>query len=66
MARPNLSLQTSEGVVVNAAATIYAAYQGSGRVEQGKEKEWMQRSVREALWLAQFTDEMVHSDKELP
>ena len=37
----------------------------SGRVEQGKEKEWMQRSVREALWLAQITDEMVHSDKEL-
>lgn len=66
MPRASLSLQTSEGVVVNAAATLYAAYQTSGRVDEGKEKEWMERCVKEALWIARMTDDMVHSDKELP
>jgi len=66
MAKASLSLQTSEGVVVTAAATIYAAYLAAGRVDLGKEKDWMQRSVQEALWIARITDELVQSDKELP
>ena len=47
MSKPSLSLQKSESAVVQAAATIYAAYIASGRVTDGGEKEWMQRSIQE-------------------
>lgn len=66
MAKASLSLQTSEGVVVSAASTIYAAYLAAGRIDEGMEKDWMKRCVQEALWIARITDELVHSDKELP
>jgi hypothetical protein len=65
MEKPTLSLQPSEAVVVRAAATIYAAYISTGRVPDGKEQEWMQRAINEALWIARTTDEMIHSDTEM-
>lgn len=65
MARTTLTLHPSEAVVVQAAATIYAAYQTSARVPGGKEQEWMRRAVEEALWIARTTDELVHSDHEM-
>jgi hypothetical protein len=63
--KPVLSLQTSEGILVHAAATIYAAYVTSGRVPQGDETSWMKRSLEEAFWLARATDEVIQSDTEL-
>jgi hypothetical protein len=65
MAKPSLSLQPSEGIVVGAAATIYSAYITAGRVEEGQEKEWMRRAIRETYWIARATDEAIRSDTEL-
>lgn len=65
MAKPKLSLQPSEGIVVRAAATIYAAYITSGRVTPGKEETWIQQSITEAFRIARLTDEAVQSDTEL-
>jgi hypothetical protein len=65
MAKLTLTLHPSEAVVVRAAAQIYAAYITTGRVKEGSEKEWMQRSLDEALWLARTGDDMIHSDNEM-
>ena len=60
-----LQLQPSEAAVVRAAAAIYAAYIVNGRVKEGSEKEWMQRCIDEAIWMARATDELIQSDTEL-
>ncbi|MEY2409868.1 MAG: hypothetical protein QOF48_2538 [Verrucomicrobiota bacterium] len=60
-----MSLQPSEGLVFQVAGGIYAAYQSTGRVVEGKEEEWMQRSMREAIQLAQMTELALVSDTEL-
>jgi hypothetical protein len=65
MAKPSLTLHPSETAVFRAAATIYAAYIAAGRVKEGAEKEWMQRSLDEALWMARTADDMIHSDNEM-
>ncbi len=65
MARPSLTLHPSEAVVVQAAAVIYAAYITTGRVVEGREQEWMQRSIQEALWIARTTDDSIQSDDEM-
>ncbi len=65
MAKPKLSLQPSEAVVVQAAAAIHAAYLSSGRVTDGQEKSWIERSLREALLLARLADEAIQSDTEM-
>lgn len=63
--RGNLFLQPSEGIVVRAAADIYAAYIIAGQVEEGKEKQWRDRAIREAYDIARTTDENIVSDGEL-
>lgn len=63
--KPKLSLQPSEAGVARSAANIYPAYITSGRVPEGHEQEWMQRSIREAFLIARLTDEAIHSDHEL-
>ena len=65
MKTTSLNLQPSEGIVVNAAATIYAAYIVAGRVDVGHEKPWMTRAIQEAVWMARRIDEHVQSDSEL-
>ena len=65
MSPSSLSLQPSEGIVVGAAAMIYAAYIGSGRVPDGREKEWRERAAKEAIALAHYVDGAVRSDTEL-
>jgi len=65
MPKPSLTLHPSESVVIRAAAQIYAAYITAGRVKEGSEKEWMQRSLDEALWIARTGDDMIHSDNEM-
>jgi hypothetical protein len=52
-------------VVVQVAGHIYAAYIAAGRVAQGDEEQWMQRSIREAIRLATETDQAVISDGEI-
>jgi hypothetical protein len=65
MAKPYLALQQSEGVIVQSAARIYAAYIAAGRVPEGSEQEWMDRSIREALRIARVTDETIQADGEM-
>lgn len=64
MAKMALSLQPSESVVVQAAASIYAAYITAGKVTEGREEEWMKRSIREAFFIARTTDDAITSDNE--
>lgn len=59
-----LSLQPSELAVVHAASTIYAAYISSGRVNDGEEKTWMEKSIREAIQIAKTADAAIQSDGE--
>lgn len=61
----HLKLQHSESVVVQAAAQIYAAYIAAGRVPEGDEASWMERSIREAIRIARATDAVVISDEEI-
>lgn len=64
MAKLSISLQPSEAVVVRAAAAIYAAYITAGRVPEGQEKAWMEKAIREAVWIARTTDDALQSDDE--
>jgi len=63
--RTNLRLQQSESVVVHAASRIYAAYISAGRVPEGDEKKWIERSISEAIRIATETDERIISDDEI-
>ena len=65
MSKKHFKLQHSESVVVHAASQIYAAYISSGRVEDGEVAKWMRRSIREAILIAQATDDAVVSDDEI-
>ena len=65
MSKIYLTLRPSEGIVTQVAATLYAAYQSSGRVVEGSEDEWMTRSVEEAIQLAQRCDQRITSDGEM-
>lgn len=64
MSKAYVSLTKSERSIVIAAAQIYSAYIQSGAVREGTEDTWMQRSVREAVRLAQLADGAVVSDGE--
>ena len=61
----HLKLQHSESVVIQAAAQIYAAYITAGRVQDGEEARWMERSIREAIRIAKATDAAIVSDEEI-
>ena len=65
MERLALTLQPSEQAVLTAAASIFSAYVASGRVAEGSETEWMTRSVKDALWLAQTVDASIIADDEV-
>ena len=65
LAKTSLSLQSSESIVIQAASTIYAAYIRTGNVAEGDEKKWMQRAIREAIYIAKTTDTNIRSDHEM-
>lgn len=65
MSKPKISLQPSEAVVAQIAGMIYAAHIGAGQVVPGKEQEWIDRSIRDAIKIARQTDEAVQSDNEM-
>ena len=65
MNKAKVSLQTSEGLIFKAAAQIYAAYLQLGKISDGQEREWMERSLKDAIQLAQMADRMVQSDSEM-
>jgi hypothetical protein len=65
MQKTKITLQRTEGLIFKAAAQIYSAYLGGGKIAEGDEQKWMERSLREAVQLAQLTDTRVQSDQEL-
>ncbi len=65
MSKAHLKLQHSESVVVHVAGQIYSAYIIAGRVTEGEEDGWMERSIREAMRIAVTTDRVVISDDEV-
>lgn len=60
-----LRLSPSESIVIQCASTIYAAYQNAGRVPDGQETAWMDRSIREAFYIADTADTAITSDDEM-
>ena len=62
--KPYVTLKPSEQAILNAAATIYAGYVTAGKVPDGAEKDWLTRSLKEAIALAQLTDDSVMADGE--
>jgi hypothetical protein len=58
MTKSYLDLSEGEGIVVQAAAEIYAAYIISGKVRNGEEKDWMKRAFKEAASFAKTVDEL--------
>lgn len=63
--KATLSLQPSEAVIVRSASQIYAAYIIAGKVEEGQEKAWRERAIREAFDIAKTADANIVSDGEL-
>ncbi len=59
-----LSLQPSETTVAKCASQIYSAYIIAGKVTEGAERQWIQKSIMEAIEIAYYTDQAVQSDDE--
>jgi hypothetical protein len=57
MTKPYLNLPASQTAVMLAAAQIYSAYIISGQVKEGEEKQWMKRSLKEAMSFAKTIDQ---------
>ena len=64
MSKPYVTLKPTEQSILSAAATIYAGYVSANRVPEGAEKDWLRRSLKAAIALAQLTDESVMADGE--
>jgi hypothetical protein len=64
MSKNIIKLKPSEQAILGAAATIYAGYTTAGRVPEGKEKDWLRRSLKEAIGLAMLTDDSIQADGE--
>ncbi len=58
------NLQHSESVVANMAATIFAAYVTSGKVDALNEEQYLKKAVDTAVKLATYADKIVKSDHE--
>ncbi len=65
MKKKVVSLQPSEIALTHSAAAIYSAYVASGRVPAGQEEVWIQRSVQEAIRIADVVENFVQSDSEM-
>jgi len=65
MEKSTLTLQPSEQAVIAAASRIFAAYIVSDQVQEGQEQGWLERALREAVWLAKHADDSVTSDDEM-
>lgn len=58
------SLQHSESVVAQMAATIFAAYVQKGEVNDDTENTYIQKSTLIALKMADYADKLIKSDEE--
>lgn len=58
MSKAYFNLSAGGAEILQAASRIYAAYVRSGRVPEGKEKEWMRRSLKHAMSFAKTIDDL--------
>ncbi len=65
MTKAYLNLQPSEQAVAQAASRIYSAYVIAGKVGDGEEAKWLERSLREAVRLARSADDCIIADGEM-
>lgn len=65
MEKAYVKLQPSEIAITQSAAQIYAAYITAGRVSEGEEDAWMDRSINEAVRIAQAVDRSVIAEDEV-
>lgn len=56
MDKAYLKLQPSEVAITQSASHIYAAYIVAGKVAEGDEDAWMERSIKEAIRIAESRD----------
>jgi hypothetical protein len=65
--KPDVTLQPSKRVVVNAAAQIFSAYIAAGHAQKESDSEkWIKRALSEAVTIARTVQTAVLSDAELP
>lgn len=60
-----LTLQQTEGFIVQAAARIYSAYIQVGKDVEGNEAAWMKKSIKEAITIAKATDDAIIAEGEM-
>ena len=65
MAKTHLNLQASESTIVQAAANIYASYVVAGKVADGKEAEYLKKSIGESIRIAKTVEEMIVAEGEM-
>jgi hypothetical protein len=62
MAKPDITLEPSKGVVSEMAAQIYSAYIIRGDVQEGEENQYMERSIRAAVRIAKTVERSVKTE----
>jgi hypothetical protein len=65
VSKPRVQLEPSEQTITQAAATLLAAYIVSGKMKDGEERHFLERSVREAIQMARLVDACVAADSEV-
>ena len=59
-----LTLQQTEGFIVQAAAQIYSAYIITGKADDD-EATWMKKAIKEAITIAKTTDDAIIAEGEV-
>lgn len=62
MSKPEVNLKPTEMAIVQSAAQLYAAYVTAGRVEEGKETEWMERALKDVMKFARAVEGVADTD----
>lgn len=65
MKKHHIKLAPSEQSLVNASATILAAFIASGKYQESDEKRLVEKSINLAIMLAEQIDQTVSADDEL-
>ena len=65
MDKAYLKLQPSEVAITQSASQIYAAYIVADKVAEGDEDRWMERSIKEAIRIADSVDRSVIAEDEV-
>lgn len=59
-----IDLQINERTILNAASSIYAAYIKSGKVNNGDEEKYIDKSIQEAIKMALRIEKLVADAEE--